>query len=98
MNEEETALCCQLRVLRGNKITSRQLVQNFPVSFTFGEKRCPGPDWYQFGQHCYETLKLTCLSLKGDLVSIGSMREQMWSPRQWSGGGDVCLSEWLIPA
>lgn len=64
---------------------------NSTVSYIYGnyaaELRCPGPDWYEFGEFCYKPsadkktwrdARETCRSLGADLVSIRSMTEQSW--------------------
>lgn len=51
------------------------------------ELRCPGLDWYEFGESCYKPFvdkktwhdaRETCRALGADLVSIRSMTEQSW--------------------
>lgn len=51
------------------------------------ELRCPGPDWYEFGEFCYKPFadkkmwhnaRESCRALGADLVSIRSMTEQSW--------------------
>ncbi|XP_026210056.1 LOW QUALITY PROTEIN: macrophage mannose receptor 1 [Anabas testudineus] len=72
-----------------NGITSKEFSGNYDVSYTFadGELRCPGSDWYEFGEYCYKPFedkktwhnaRHTCRSLGADLVSIRSMTEQSW--------------------
>ncbi|XP_014906843.1 macrophage mannose receptor 1 [Poecilia latipinna] len=72
-----------------NGITSRQFDGDYDVSYTFsdGELRCSGPDWYEFGDFCYKpfgdkktwhSARSVCRSLGAELVSIHSMKEQSW--------------------
>ncbi|KAK5617685.1 hypothetical protein CRENBAI_001663 [Crenichthys baileyi] len=72
-----------------NGITSRQFNGNYNVSYTFsdGELRCSGPDWFEFGDFCYKPFRdkktwhgarITCRNLGAELVSIQSMKEQSW--------------------
>lgn len=72
-----------------NGITSRQYDGDYAVSYTFadGELRCPGLDWYEFGEFCYKPseerktwhdARQACRSLGADLTSILSMTEQSW--------------------
>ncbi|MEQ2275125.1 hypothetical protein XENORESO_021066 [Xenotaenia resolanae] len=72
-----------------NGITSRQFNGNYDVSYTFsdGELRCSGPDWFEFGDFCYKPFgdkktwhgaRITCRNLGAELVSIQSMKEQSW--------------------
>ncbi|XP_036973174.1 macrophage mannose receptor 1 [Acanthopagrus latus] len=72
-----------------NGITSRQYDGSFGVSYTFadGELRCSGPDWYEFAEFCYKPFqdkktwhnaRTACRSLGAELVSIRSIKEQLW--------------------
>lgn len=72
-----------------NGITSRQYEGNYGISYQFadGELRCPGLDWYEFGEFCYKPFddKKTwhgardeCRKNGADLVSIASLTEQSW--------------------
>ncbi|KAM4634074.1 macrophage mannose receptor 1 [Polymixia lowei] len=72
-----------------NGITSSQSDASYTISYTFadGELRCSGPDWYEFGQFCYQPSQEqktwndaqdSCRSLGAELVSIRSMIEQSW--------------------
>ncbi|KAK2888177.1 uncharacterized protein [Channa argus] len=72
-----------------NGITSSQFNGIYDVSYTFadGELRCPGLDWYEFGEFCYKAFedkktwhnaRHTCRNLGADLVSVLSMKEQSW--------------------
>lgn len=51
------------------------------------ELRCPGLDWYEFGEFCYKifddkktwhSARSTCRGLGADLTSILSITEQSW--------------------
>ncbi|RVE65935.1 hypothetical protein OJAV_G00121150 [Oryzias javanicus] len=72
-----------------NGITTRQSNIHYDVSFIFadGELRCPGPDWFEFGEFCYKPFgdkrtwqdaQSKCRDLGAELVSIMSMKEQSW--------------------
>ncbi|CAL8384873.1 unnamed protein product [Gadus morhua 'NCC'] len=72
-----------------NGITSRQFDGTYSGSYTFtdGEVRCSGPDWYEFGGFCYKPFSVqktwvsarqACRGLGAELVSILSMTEQSW--------------------
>ncbi|XP_030005898.1 macrophage mannose receptor 1 [Sphaeramia orbicularis] len=72
-----------------NGITTRQYNGNYAVSYTFadGELRCPGLDWYEFGDFCYKPFgdkktwhdaQESCRKVGAELVSILSMKEQSW--------------------
>ncbi|XP_023194031.1 macrophage mannose receptor 1-like [Xiphophorus maculatus] len=72
-----------------NGIISRQFGGDYDVSYTFsdGELRCSGLDWYEFGDFCYKPFgdkktwhaaRRTCRNLGAELVSIHSMKEQSW--------------------
>uniref|UniRef100_A0A3Q3VNW2 C-type lectin domain-containing protein n=1 Tax=Mola mola TaxID=94237 RepID=A0A3Q3VNW2_MOLML len=60
---------------------------NWTGFFSPGDLRCPGLDWYEFGEFCYKPFddkqtwheaRSTCRSLGAELVSIRSMTEQSW--------------------
>ncbi|KAK0140766.1 Macrophage mannose receptor 1 [Merluccius polli] len=70
-----------------NGITSRPFEGTYPKSYTFadGELRCPGADWFEFGQFCYKpfdvmatwpSARQACQGLGAELASILSMTEQ----------------------
>uniref|UniRef100_A0A3B3BHG4 C-type lectin domain-containing protein n=1 Tax=Oryzias melastigma TaxID=30732 RepID=A0A3B3BHG4_ORYME len=53
--------------------------------FSLTELRCPGPDWYEFGEFCYKPFgdkrtwqdaQSKCRDLGAELVSIMSMKEK----------------------
>ena len=56
-------------------------------SLSRAELRCPGTDWYEFGEFCYKPFnekktwhaaRSECRKLGADLVSIMSLTEQSW--------------------
>lgn len=57
------------------------------LSLSLTELRCSGPDWYEFAEFCYKPFqdkktwhnaRTACRSLGAELVSIRSIKEQLW--------------------
>ncbi|KAM8872531.1 uncharacterized protein ACB058_004460 isoform 1-T1 [Synchiropus picturatus] len=72
-----------------NGIMSKQYDGSYSVSYSFtdGELRCSGPDWYEFGEYCYKPFEdkktwhdaqKSCRAVGAELVSIRSVTEQNW--------------------
>uniref|UniRef100_A0AAR2JFM0 C-type lectin domain-containing protein n=1 Tax=Pygocentrus nattereri TaxID=42514 RepID=A0AAR2JFM0_PYGNA len=73
-------------------------------SLSHTELRCPGNDWYEFGEFCYKAFdekktwhaaRSECRRLGADLVSIMSLTEQSWLETTndvWTGLNDLDFS------